>query len=217
MRRFLLAFFLIAPLSAHSSEEGYEYTYLALGATHSESIGYKGELSVGIPALPFYVRAATQEEDVKTSGNPYTVSTELLSFGVHASVTEILNGISKGGLSFSFDTFLDVYAEIGATRWEVEDSLKAKRDGNDAYVRAGIKMGDPTTWEYDFFVEKTKLAELVLDPATNTSSYSLSSETNNNIGINVTTHFGNNFATSVGFNNDSFSGSTIALGVRLSF
>ena len=188
MKRVLAAFFLLGSSVAYSDEGGYEYTYLELAANYSEDVGYNGALSANVPSLPFYIKASITEEDVKSQGVQYKKSTEALSFGVHASITDILNGISKSGLSFSFDTFLDVYAEVGVNRWE-----------------------------YDLYVEKTKLAEPVIDPATNTSKYFLSSETNNNIGIRVTTHLGKNLATSFGYNNDDFSGSTLSLGARLSF
>ena len=217
MKRALMIFFLLGSTIAHSDEEGYEYTYLELTANYSENVGYNGVLSANIPSLPFYIKATIAEEDVKSQGDQYKKSTEALSFGVHASITDILNGVSKSGLSFSFDAFLDVYAEIGVNRWEIENFVSTTEDGNDAYLRAGIKMGDPTAWEYDLYVEKTKLAELVIDPATNTSKYSLSSETNNNIGIRVTTHLGKNLATSFGYSNDDFAGSTLSLGARLSF
>lgn len=217
MKRVLAAFFLLGSSVAYSDEGGYEYTYLELAANYSEDVGYNGALSANVPSLPFYIKASITEEDVKSQGVQYKKSTEALSFGVHASITNILNGISKSGLSFSFDTFLDVYAEVGVNRWELEDPATTTEEGNDAYLRAGIKMGDPTAWEYDLYVEKTKLAEPVIDPATNTSKYFLSSETNNNIGIRVTTHLGKNLATSFGYNNDDFSGSTLSLGARLSF
>ena len=217
MKRLILVFFLAASPLAHPDEAGYEYTYMELSANHSEDYGYKGVVSVNIPALPFYIRAVTLKDNIKAQGSPYKKSTEALFFGVHASITEILNGISKSGLSFNFDSFMDAYAEIGASRWELKDSLAMVDDGNDAYLRAGIKMGDPTSWEYDLYIEQTKLAKLLIDPVTNKSIYSFSTETNNNIGIKVTTHLRNNFATNFGYNNDNFSGSMLSVGARLSF
>ena len=56
-----------------------------------------------------------------------------------------------------------------------------------------------------------------MDPITNDAEYSLSEETNNNIGIKVINNFGENLAYSFSVANDDFSGSSFSLGFRYNF
>ena len=98
----------------------------------------------------------------------------------------------------------------------IDESINLE-DGTDAYARAGIRIGDSTAWEYDLFVEKTKIASVYTDPETGSTKYLLSDETNNKIGLKVINHFGENFSFNFGLANDDFSGSSFSLGLRYSF
>ena len=216
MSKLFILFLLMASSFAYSQDKDYSYTYIELSVTESEDVGYIGFLSIKLPAIPIYFKGAMKEEEVESEKTIYKKIGQTITVGVHSSIADILNSVSKNGLSFNFGQFMDIYAEIGANEWELENPSKLTETGTDAYAKAGLRIGDADGWEYDLFFEKTRLAEVKFNPITGVGEYQFAEETNDNLGIAVIKHFKNKIGFSLGFNNDDFSGPAISLGLRYS-
>ena len=217
MKKLFFIFISILAVDANSADKDYSFSYIDLGINYNEDIAYQGELSLNIPSLPIYLKGILDYEKVEAENTEYDKTGTTIAIGDHTSLSDIFSNISSSGLTLNFKQLLELYAELGFNKWELEDPTKNIEDWTDAYARAGIKIGDATAWEYDLFIEKTKVANLIVDPITNDTEYSLSEETNNNIGIKVINNFGENLAYSFSVANDDFSGSSFSLGFRYNF
>ena len=217
MKKMFFLFISILAIDVSSADKDYSFSYIDLGINYNEDIAYQGELSLSIPSLPIYLKGILDLEKVEAENTEYDKTDTTIAIGVHTSLSDIFSNISSSGLTLNFKQLLELYAELGFNKWELEDPIKNIEDGTDAYARVGIKIGDATAWEYDLFIEKTKLANLIVDPVTNETEYSFSEETNNNIGIKVINNFGENLAYSFSVANDDFSGSSFSLGFRYNF
>ena len=217
MKKILFTFLLTFYINGNAADKDYSYSYIELGINQTDEIGYQGELSLNLPSLPIYLKGLIKDEKVESNNSSYDKTGTTLAIGVHTSLSDIFNGVSMRGLTFDFEKILELYAEIGFNIWELEDESTIAEDGTDAYARAGLKIGSASAWEYDLFVEKTKLAEVALDPITNKNKYTFSDQTNNNIGIKIINHLGESASYSLGYNNDDFSGSSFSLGFRYNF
>ena len=216
MSKLFILFLLMASSFASSQDKEYSYTYIELSATQSEDIGYIGYISINLPAIPIYFKGAMKEEEVKSEKTIFKKTGQAVTVGIHSSIADILNSVSKNGLSFNFGKFMDIYAEIGINEWGLEDPSKLTETGTDAYAKAGLRIGDSEGWEYDLYLETTRLAEVKFNPVTGVGEYQLAEETNDNLGIKVINHFKDKISFSLGFNNDNFSGSAVSLGLRYS-
>jgi hypothetical protein len=96
-----------------------------------------------------------------------------------------------------------------------ENTTKITKTGSDIYAQAGLKMGDTGGWEFNLFLESTKLAEVDLDPISQKLKYSLDGEINNNFGFKFINHSMDNLGYSVGLSHDGFSGLSTSVGVRV--
>jgi len=217
MKKMFFLLISIFAIDVSSADKDYSFSYIDLGINYNEDIAYQGELSLNIPSLPIYLKGILDLEKVEAENTEYDKTGTTIAIGVHTSLSDIFSNISSSGLTLNFKQLLELYAELGFNKWELEDPIKNIEDGTDAYARAGIKIGDATAWEYDLFIEKTKVANLIVDPVTNETEYSFSEETNNNIGIKVINNFGENLAYSFSVANDDFSGSSFSLGFRYNF
>ena len=109
---------------------------------------------------------------------------------------------------------MDVYAEIGANTWELENLENGTKGSTDAYVQAGIKMGNAEGWEYNLYLETSRQAEVTINPSTEEAEYALSDEDNNDIGIRVINNFSDRMSVNFSLNNNDFSGASAAFGLR---
>ena len=217
MKNSLLIFLVLFSFNAHSADKDYSFTYLDLSLNYNDDVSYEGELSLNIPSLPVYLKGNLEHEKTEAENTEFDKDSTTIALGVHGSISDLVSTISAGGFDVNLKQILELYAELGFNKWELEDESNKLEDGTDAYARAGIRMGDSTAWEYDLFVEKTKIASVYTDPETGSTKYSLSDETNNKIGLKVINHFGENFSLNFGLSNDDFSGSSFSLGMRYSF
>jgi len=217
MKKVIVIFFVFLSFNVHSADKDYSFTYLDLSVNYNEDISYEGELSLNLPSLPIYIKGNLEHEKTEAEDINFDKDSTTIAVGVHGSISDFVSTISSGGLDVNLKQILELYAELGFNKWELEDESNNLEDGTDAYARAGIKIGDATAWEYDLFIEKTKIANLYTDPQTGETKYSLSDETNNKIGLKVINHFGENVSYSLGLANDDFSGSSLSLGLRYRF
>ena len=82
------------------------------------------------------------------------------------------------------------------------------------YAHAGVKMGNSEGWEFNLYLESTKLADIELNPVSEKLEYSLDGEINNNFGFRFINHSMRNLGYSFGLSHDDFSGVSTAIGVR---
>jgi hypothetical protein len=213
MKKLTLFLFLFFPILVFSQDKKFSYTFLDVIATNANGIGYIGDISLGLPAS-LYVKASLRDEEVKSDNTVYQKSKKIAALGYHSSIADIFKSVSKSGYSFNFARIMDVYVELGVNQWELENPTKQMKTGSDLYAQAGLKMGDTQGWEFNFFLESTKLAEVDLDPITKKLEYSLDGKINNNIGFKFINHSMKNMGYSVGLSHDDFSGLSTAVGVR---
>jgi len=219
MKKIILTFIalFIIPNTAVSADKDYSFTYLGLSANYNEDISYEGEISLNLPSLPLYLKGIVHQEKTESDGMEYDKSSNTLAIGIHGSLSDIFGSVSGGGITLDLKQVLEIYGEVGLNKWELEDDSSNVEDGNNAYLRAGIKIGDASAWEYDIFVQKTKIADITKDSITGKYSYSLSEESNSKIGFNVINHFSDKISYKLGIENDDFSGASFSLGLRYSF
>ena len=214
MKKLSLLLILFIPVLAFSQDKKFSYTYIDLIATNTNGIGYIGDISLGLPAS-LYVKGSIRDEEVKSGNTVYQKSKKIVALGYHLSIADIFKNVSKSGFSFNFARIMDVYAELGVNQWELENPTKITKTGSDIYAQAGLKMGDTGGWEFNLFLESTKLAEVDLDPISQKLKYSLDGEINNNFGFKFINHSMDNLGYSVGLSHDGFSGLSTSVGVRV--
>ena len=217
MKKSILAFLALFSFNVFSADKDYSFTYLDLSVNYNEDVSYEGELSLNLPSLPLYIKGNLLQEKTEVENIDFNKDLKTIAIGVHGSISDIVSTISSGGVNVNLKQIMELYAELGFNKWEVEDELNNLEDGTDAYARAGIKIGDASAWEYDLYVEKTKIANPFIDPVTGQTNYALSDETNNKLGLKVINHFGENISYNFGLSNDDFSGSSFSVGLRYSF
>ena len=200
-----------------SADKDYSFSYFEISANYNEDISYEGELSLNLPSLPIYLKGILNEQKTESQGIDFDKSSNTVALGVHGSLSDIFGSVSGGGITLNLKKVFELYGELGLNEWELKDNNNNIEDGNNAYLRAGIKLGDSSAWEYDIFFQKTKIADILKDPATGKYSYSLSEETNDKMGVNVVNHFSDKISYTLGFENDDFSGASFSLGLRYSF
>ncbi len=211
--RFLIFLLLMMSSVAHSQNKEFSYTYLELNATQSEDVGYAATISVGLPAS-IYLKGSVKNEDIKSKETLFQKTGQLVAIGYHSSIADIFKSVSKSGFSFNFARIMDVYAEIGANNWELDNLEIQTKGSTDAYVQAGIRMGNAEGWEYNLYLESSRLAEVTINPSTEEAEYALSDEDNNDIGIRVINNFSDRMSVNFSLNNNNFSGASAAFGLR---
>ena len=211
--RFLIFLLLMMSSVAHSQNKEFSYTYLELNATQSENIGYVATISVGLPAS-IYLKGSVKNEDIKSKETLFQKTGQLVAIGYHSSIADIFKSVSKSGFSFNFARIMDVYAEIGANTWELENLANGTKGSTDTYVQAGIRMGDAEGWEYNLYLESSRFAVIEINSSTDEVEYALSDEVNNDIGIRIINNFSNRMSVNFSLNNNNFSGASAAFGLR---
>ena len=215
MKNTLLMFFVLFPILGFSQEKDYSYTFIDINTTHSNDIGYVGDVYLGLPAS-LYLKGSVRDEEVKTKETIYSKSREIVAIGYHSSIADIFKNVSKSGFAFNFARVMDVYAELGVNQWELTNPENEEKTGLDLYAHAGIKTGNSEGWEFNLFLESTKMADVELDPITQKIDYSLNGELNNNFGFKFINNSLDNFGYSLGLSHDDFSGLTPSIGIRIS-
>ena len=105
--------------------------------------------------------------------------------------------------------------ELGVSKWELESPSNEVKTGSDLYAHAGIKTGNSDGWEFNLFLESTKMADIEMDSVTKKIEYSLDEEMNNNIGFKFINNSMENLGYSIGLSHDDFSGVTPSIGIRI--
>ena len=214
MKKLLLVFLILYPFVVFSQEKDYSYTYLDLIATNSSDVGYVGDIYFGLPGS-IYLKGSVRNEDAESINTVYEKSREIVAVGYHSSIADLFKNVSKSGFSFNFARVMDIYAELGVSKWELESPSNEVKTGSDLYAHAGIKTGNSDGWEFNLFLESTKMADIEMDSVTKKIEYSLDEEMNNNIGFKFINNSMENLGYSIGLSHDDFSGVTPSIGIRI--
>ena len=214
MKKLLLVFLILCPFVVFSQEKDYSYTYIDLIAINSSDVGYIGDIYFGLPGST-YLKGSIRNEDAETINSVYEKSREIAAVGYHSSIADLFKNVSKSGFSFNFARVMDIYAELGVSKWELESPSNEIKTGSDLYAHAGIKTGNSDGWEFNLFLESTKMADVEMDSVTKKIKYSLDEEMNNNIGFKFINHSMENLGYSIGLSHDDFSGVTPSIGIRI--
>ena len=160
-------------------------------------------------------------EKVEAENTEYDKTGTTIAIGVHTSLSDIFSNISSRGLTLNFKQLLELYAELGFNKWELEDALGKTEEGTDAYLRGGIRLGDSEGWELSLYMENTKVAEVdtneicpIGGSCYTDVDYTLSEETDSTMGIKFVNNFRENMSFSVNLDNNDSAGSTASLGIR---
>jgi hypothetical protein len=213
MNKLLLSLLIFAPILVAAQENEFSYTYIDITATNAEGVGYLGDVYLGLPAS-LYIKGSMRDEEVKSDNTIYQRSKKVAALGYHQSIADIFKNVSKSGYSFNFARIMDIFAELGVNQWELEDPINSIKTGSDLYAHAGVKMGNSEGWEFNLYLESTKLADIELNPVSEKLEYSLDGEINNNFGFRFINHSMRNLGYSFGLSHDDFSGLSTAVGVR---
>jgi hypothetical protein len=175
---------------------------------------------LGLP-LSLYLKASLNDKEIDLNGDVYQKSGSVVSIGTHVSIADLLKNVTKDGFSFNFARFMDFYAEAGANKWELEDTLGKTEEGTDAYLQGGIRLGDSDGWELSLYMENTKVAEVdtyevcpIGGVCYTDVDYTLSEETDSTMGVKFVNNFRENMSFSVNLDNNDSAGSTASLGIR---
>ena len=142
MKNTLLMFFVLFPILGFSQEKDYSYTFIDINTTHSNDIGYVGDIYLGLPAS-LYLKGSIRDEEVKTKETIYSKTREIVAIGYHSSIADIFKNVSKSGFAFNFARVMDVYAELGVNQWELTNPENEEKTGSDLYLSL-IHISEPT-------------------------------------------------------------------------
>jgi hypothetical protein len=220
MKKFMILILCSSFSYLSADDEDFSYTYFELSAVQAENTGYNVTTSLGLP-LSLYLKASLNDKEIDLNGDVYQKSGSVVSIGTHVSIADLLKNVTKNGFSFNFARFMDFYAEAGANKWELEDTLGKIEEGTDAYLQGGIRLGDSDGWELSLYMENTKVAEVdtyevcpIGGVCYTDVDYTLSDETDSTLGIKFVNNFRENMSLTVNLDNNDSAGSTASLGIR---
>jgi len=220
MKKFIILILCSSFSYLSADDEDFSYTYFELSAVQAENTGYNVTTSLGLP-LSLYLKASLNDKEIDLNGDVYQKSGSVVSIGTHVSIADLLKNVTKDGFSFNFARFMDFYAEAGANKWELEDTLGKREEGTDAYLQGGIRLGDSDGWELSLYMENTKVAEVdtyevcpIGGVCYTDVDYTLSEETDSTMGVKFVNNFRENMSFSVNLDNNDSAGSTASLGIR---
>ena len=127
---------------------------------------------------------------------------------------DIFKQISYKKVDIEIARFLDFYIELGPKKWELVDNLNVIKSGTDINFVGGIRLGDSESWEANFFLDKSKQAEIGRDPITNKAQYGLGEDTEDVFGFKAIRHYNKRVALILEAADKSSSGGSYSLGFR---
>ena len=213
MRKTLVLCLLIVPFCLFSDDEDFSYSYLGLLFNEGDSKGAFLEASIGLP-LNLYLSGSVERSDYQIEGSEYEKNSETARLGFHFSIADIFKQISYKKVDIEIARFLDFYIELGPKKWELVDNLNAMKSGTDLNFVGGIRLGDSESWEANFFLDKSKQAEIGRDPITNKAQYGLGEDTEDVFGFKAIRHYNKRVALILEAADKSSSGSSYSLGFR---
>ena len=213
MKKLLAVLLFIGVSFLSADDEDFSYTYFDLSAVQADDTGYDATVSLGLP-FSLYLRGTLEDIDAEIENAIFQKSSSIVSLGTHVSIADLLKNVTKDGFKFNFARFMDFYAELGADKWELENIEGVTKQGTDAYIQGGIRVGDSDGWELSIYLENRSLAEVEINKDNGKAEYTLSDDVNNTLGIKFINNFHENMSLNINLDNDDSIGSTASIGIR---
>ena len=213
MRKTLVLCLLIVPFCLLSEDEEFSYSYLGLSYNDGDSKGATLEGSLWLPA-GFYLSGSAERSDYQIKGSEYEKNSEALRLGIHYSVADVFKKASYKKLDFEFARFLDFYVELGPKKWELIDQSGDIKSSTDINLVAGFRFGDAEGWEANVFFDRSKQAEIEIDPNTLEAKYGLGEDTESIFGLKTVRNYSENIAFVIEAADKSSSGKSYTIGFR---
>lgn len=213
MRKTLVLCLLIVPFCLLSEDEEFSYSYLGLSYNDGDSKGATLEGSLWLPA-GFYLSGSAERSDYQIKGSEYEKNSEALRLGIHYSVADVFKKASYKKLDFEFARFLDFYVELGPKKWELIDQSGDIKSSTDINLVGGFRFGDAEGWEANVFFDRSKQAEIEIDPNTLEAKYGLGEDTESIFGLKTVRNYSENIAFVIEAADKSSSGKSYTIGFR---
>lgn len=213
MRKTLVLCLLIVPFCLLSEDEEFSYSYLGLSYNDGDSKGATLEGSLWLPA-GFYLSGSAERSDYQIKGSEYEKNSEALRLGIHYSVADVFKKASYKKLDFEFARFLDFYVELGPKKWELVDQSGDIKSSTDINLVGGFRFGDAEGWEANVFFDRSKQAEIEIDPNTLEAKYGLGEDTESIFGLKTVRNYSENIAFVIEAADKSSSGKSYTIGFR---
>ena len=213
MRKTLVLCLLIVPFFLLSEDEEFSYSYLGLSYNDGDSKGATLEGSLWLPA-GFYLSGSAERSDYQIKGSEYEKNSESLRLGIHYSIADIFKKASYKKLDFEFAKFLDFYVELGPKKWELIDQAGDIKSSTDINLVGGLRFGDSEGWEANIFFDRSKQAEIEIDPNTLETKYGLGEDTESIFGFKTVRNHSDNIAFVIEAADKSSSGNSYTIGFR---
>ena len=213
MRKTLVLCLLIVPFCLLSEDEEFSYSYLGLSYNDGDSKGATLEGSLWLPA-GFYLSGSAERSDYQIKGSEYEKNSETLRLGIHYSVADVFKKASYKKLDFEFARFLDFYVELGPKKWELIDQSGDIKSSTDINLVGGFRFGDAEGWEANVFFDRSKQAEIEIDPNTLEAKYGLGEDTESIFGLKTVRNYSENIAFVIEAADKSSSGKSYTIGFR---
>ena len=213
MRKTLVLCLLIVPFCLLSEDEEFSYSYLGLSYNDGDSKGATLEGSLWLPA-GFYLSGSAERSDYQIKGSEYEKNSDALRLGIHYSVADVFKKASYKKLDFEFARFLDFYVELGPKKWELIDQSGDIKSSTDINLVGGFRFGDAEGWEANVFFDRSKQAEIEIDPNTLEAKYGLGEDTESIFGLKTVRNYSENIAFVIEAADKSSSGKSYTIGFR---
>ena len=203
--------------------EDFKYSFISLDLVQTDDTAIGLAASLPLPG-GLYIVLQRKAEGVDTSEDSYDRIINAARIGIHAGIGDIFESISSNGIKLDVKNFFDVYAELGLKSTSFEtDIISFTEDDSQANVIAGIRFGNPSGWEGNFFVDLSKDSDIKIKecPAgqvcTTLVEYELDDKTDQKFGAELQYNINKRSAVTLEMMSSTIFDSSLSLGYKLKF
>ena len=213
----------LADTEDKKNSEDFKYSHLKLDLVQTDETAIGLSASLPLPG-GLYIVLQRKAEGIDTSDDSYDRIINAARLGIHAGIGDIFESISSNGIKLDVKNFFDVYAELGlkSTSYET-DIVSFSEDDSQANVIAGIRFGNPSGWEGNFFVDFSKDSEIKIKecPAgqvcTTLVEYELADKTDQKFGAGLQYNINKRSAITLEMMSSKIFDSSLSLSYKLKF
>ena len=223
---FLITIFstqIFADKEEKKGSEDFKYSFISLDLVQTDNTAIGLAASLPLPG-GLYIVLQRKAEGVDTSEDSYDRIINAARIGIHAGIGDIFESISSNGIKLDVKNFFDVYAELGLKSTSFEtDIISFTEDDSQANVIAGIRFGNPSGWEGNFFVDLSKDSDIKIKecPAgqvcTTLVEYELDDKTDQKFGAELQYNINKRSAVTLEMMSSTIFDSSLSLGYKLKF
>ena len=223
---FLITIFstqIFADKEEKKGSDDFKYSFISLDLVQTDDTAIGLAASLPLPG-GLYIVLQRKAEGVDTSEDSYDRIINAARIGIHAGIGDIFESISSNGIKLDVKNFFDVYAELGLKSTSFEtDIISFTEDDSQANVIAGIRFGNPSGWEGNFFVDLSKDSDIKIKecPAgqvcTTLVEYELDDKTDQKFGAELQYNINKRSAVTLEMMSSTIFDSSLSLGYKLKF